>query len=258
MREADYVQSIARIYSSEQRFQKWSSKQDAGLWPQELALIETHCLDHDAEICNIGCGSGRETFALYHMGYRHVRGIDCTPALLEIARRRSKELGLNLQFDLGTADNLPYPSKTFDVVTMFENLYGHITLLSARLRSLAEVRRVLKPGGIVLMTATSIYHGWRYFLFIKMLEIFRVFYNPCGMERGDKKMKGASKSKEGSCIEVARSHWFRPHEISHDARDVGLSVVQQTTVTAICRNPKGNSTKLHNQGRLVYVLQRPV
>ena len=249
------IQDVINAYSTGAVYENWGSKK-GGLRDCEAALMQAHCPDRDAVILTVGCGAGRETFTLYKLGFRNVRGIDCTDALLQVAMNRNKEEGLSIEFKLAMADNLPYPSNTFDVITIFENVYGFITPHSARIASLTEVKRVLKPGGLVMLTVNSIFNCWRYFAFIKMTEILRIFYNPHEMEKGDK-FWGEERRASSEGIARTKTHWFRPDEITEEACSAGLSVLQVTTNVGVCKNPKINSAKLHGQGGLVYVLQRP-
>ena len=252
------LNSIIELYTTGTLHNIYNDAEAQKLFDFEQILFETHCLNKNAEILNLGCGAGRETFALYRMGYHHVSGVDCTPVLLETARNRVKTSGFNIQFNLAFSHKLPFPDSVFDVVTMFYNLYGHITPHSERLRSLAEVRRVLKPGGLVLMSANSILDNWLAFSFIRMQEIIRLCYNPHKMERGDKIMRGARKQRKGENMPLARSHWFRPYEIPKDGRTVGLTVIQATTSKGLLRKPNANCAKVHGQGWLIYVLKKPV
>jgi len=249
------VQSVVNAYSAGEIREAWGKGRKEGFSDYELSLIQSHCHNYDAAVLNVGCGAGRESFAFNKLGFRNVRGIDCTEALLQIAKKRSKEEGYNIEFEFATADKLPYQAGTFDIVTFFENIYGHITPHSARIGSLIEINRVLKPGGLVIMVVNSIYHRWRYFAAFKMLEMFRMLYNPNGMEKGDKFWGRGRKTNPQGKAQV-KIHWFKPEEIPEDARKIGLSVLQATTVEGILKNPKVNSTKLRGQGWLIYVLQR--
>jgi ubiquinone/menaquinone biosynthesis C-methylase UbiE len=249
------TQDVINAYSTGAVYENWGSSRKRGLSDYESALIQTYCSDRDAAILTVGCGAGRETFALYKLGFRNVRGVDCTEALLQVAMNRNKEEGLSIELKLAMADNLPYPSNTFDIITVFENVYGHITPHSARMDSLTEIKRVLKPGGLVMIVVNSIYHRWRYFAAFKILETFRMLYNPNRMEKGDKFWGHARKVNPQGKAQV-KIHWFRPKEVPEDARKIGLSVLQATTIEGILKNPKVSSTKLRGQGWLIYVLQR--
>jgi SAM-dependent methyltransferase len=242
------TQDVINAYSTGTIYQNWGS-QKRGLSDYESALIQTHCSDRDATILTVGCGAGRETFALYKLGFRDIRGVDCTDALLQVAMNSNKEEGLNIEFKLALADNLPYPSNTFGVITVFENVYGHITPHSARMDSLTELRRVLKPGGLVMIIVNSIYHRWRYFAAFKMLETFRLLYNPNEMEKGDKFWGQERKANPQGKARV-KIHWFKPGEIPEDARRIGLSVLQSTTVEGIKKTRKQIQQNFMGRGGL--------
>ena len=250
------VDSIIESYTAGHLYKVWKSQRDTGLWPRELALIQAHCPDHEMAICNVGCGAGRETFGLYGLGYRNVCGIDGTQTLIDAAHNRCREEGLDIRFDCATADNLPCPDSSIDVITMFANLYGHITPHAARLEALREARRVLKPGGVILMTATSIRRSVLCFIYVNTQSLWRCLYNPRAMEWGDKLTNRKHWPAGATSHTAPCTHWFFPEEIPADARSVKLEVVQRSTTHAIVKDSTSDSRHYHGQGRLVYVLRR--
>ena len=73
-----------------------------------------------------------------------VDALDLTPELLGQARENARIARLpEIVWTEGDAENLPYPDATFDVVT---SQFGHIFAPRPDV-ALAEMRRVLKPGG---------------------------------------------------------------------------------------------------------------
>jgi ubiquinone/menaquinone biosynthesis C-methylase UbiE len=93
-------------------------------------------------------GSGTGNLALL-VAKRHpkaeVIGLDPDPLALAMARRKAERRGLDVQWDLGTAGELPYPDASVDRV--LSSLMFHHLDEDEKRRALAEVRRVLKPGG---------------------------------------------------------------------------------------------------------------
>ena len=69
--------------------------------------------------------------------------------MIAVARRKAQWAGIEIDFRVGVIETLPFPDETFDVVTsslMMHHLPGHV-----RVKGLAEIRRVLKPGGRILI-----------------------------------------------------------------------------------------------------------
>jgi ubiquinone/menaquinone biosynthesis C-methylase UbiE len=99
-------------------------------------------------VLDVGCGTGTLTrqliAALPAGGGRWVVGVDAAEAMIRVARRKGAGLP-GLQFDAALAEDLPYPAGCFDraVSTFF---FHHLDLGLKR-RSLAELWRVLRPGG---------------------------------------------------------------------------------------------------------------
>jgi SAM-dependent methyltransferase len=111
-----------------------------------LAFLWPH-LRPGLRVLDCGCGPGSITAdvaALVAPG--EVVGIDLEPSQLEIARQRAAERGLaNVRFEVGSVYELPFPEASFDVA------YAHTVIQHVRepVRALREMRRVLKPGGVV-------------------------------------------------------------------------------------------------------------
>jgi SAM-dependent methyltransferase len=81
-----------------------------------------------------------------------VRGIDPSDAMLSLARRRRPATGAALvEFGPGQATGIPFPDRTFDVVTSTQ-VYEYVEDIRA---ALAEAYRVLRPNGRLLVLDTD-------------------------------------------------------------------------------------------------------
>ena len=208
-------------------------------------------------ILNIGCGAGRETFAFHSLGFHRVCGVDLTPEFIAIAEERRDAIPADIPFHVAPARQLPFPNGQFDLATMFENVYGHITPRAYRLEALVEARRVLKPGGLLFLEATSIRTMFRYWAAIRIMDAYHRLINPYHLEFGDKLTVDAGQVDVPKS-ERPRTHWFTPREISEEAESAALEIAQATTQKGIVANPTGNSKRYRGEGRLLYVLRRPI
>ncbi len=95
------------------------------------------------DVLEIGIGSGLN-LPFYSPAVRTLCGVDPSEKLLRMARRRAQ--GRALQLVCGSAEELPAPSASFDTVVITWTLCS----IPSPARALAEMRRVLKPGGQLL------------------------------------------------------------------------------------------------------------
>ncbi|KAK3312944.1 methyltransferase [Apodospora peruviana] len=101
-------------------------------------------------VLDVGCGPGTITvgFAAHLQPDGTVIGIDISDEILHQARRQQTSNN-NLTFlKADLLAGLPFPDNTFDVV-FSSQLFPHLGTGDMRLRALTEMRRVLKPGGIL-------------------------------------------------------------------------------------------------------------
>jgi SAM-dependent methyltransferase len=124
-----------------------SGPQEFGNAEANLRFLEaTGALTPDAEILEIGTGTGGMLHALLQRGFR-VRGVEINPSL--IAESRTWFGDLPVQPVSGVT--LPFPDASFDLVLSFD-VFEHIADSDAHLR---EVSRVLRPGGRYLVQTPS-------------------------------------------------------------------------------------------------------
>ena len=107
-------------------------------------------LDHlkpDMHILDIGCGPGSITVGIAAaVAPGEVVGIDIEPSQVTLGKDRAASLGLpNCRFETGSVYDLPLADRSVDAV------FGHTILMQFRDLDpvLAEVKRVLKPGGLI-------------------------------------------------------------------------------------------------------------
>lgn len=100
-----------------------------------------------------GCGIGDDAIRFAKLGGL-VSAFDLSRELVQQAERRAVEHGVAVEINACPAETLPYPDNSFDLV-VFNDILHHVDIPKA----MAEVRRVLKPGGMVV--GCEIYtHSW--------------------------------------------------------------------------------------------------
>jgi len=103
------------------------------------------CAQATGDILEVAIGSGRN-LPLYPQGIR-LTGIDFSPVMLELARRQADQLGQEVDLRLGDAQALDLPDASFDTVVCTLSLCA----IPDQRRAVAEMRRVLRPGGRLLL-----------------------------------------------------------------------------------------------------------
>jgi ubiquinone/menaquinone biosynthesis C-methylase UbiE len=97
------------------------------------------------QVLEVAVGTGRN-FPFYPEGVR-LTGIDLSPAMLQIARKRADELGVDADLREGDAQQLSFPDASFDTVVCTLSLCN----IPDDRRAIAEMKRVLRPGGRLLL-----------------------------------------------------------------------------------------------------------
>ncbi|HVN69686.1 MAG TPA: class I SAM-dependent methyltransferase [Candidatus Binatia bacterium] len=105
-------------------------------------LVRFAGISRGEAVLDVGTGTGPVAITAARTGAR-VSGMDLTPALIEQAIENAALAGVDVAWQEGDAEHLPYPDASFDVVV---SQFGHMFAPRPEL-AVAEMRRVLKPSG---------------------------------------------------------------------------------------------------------------
>jgi ubiquinone/menaquinone biosynthesis C-methylase UbiE len=125
--------------------------------PVREKLVELAAPAPGEHVLDVGCGTGMLAIELKsRVGAGKVRGIDASPEMIEVATEKAAKAGFDIDLQVALIETLPFADACFDLVTsslMLHHLPGDL-----KRKGLAQVRRVLKPGGrfmVVDFAATS-------------------------------------------------------------------------------------------------------
>jgi ubiquinone/menaquinone biosynthesis C-methylase UbiE len=116
-------------------------------WERRLFGDGRHwvCAQASGEVLEVAIGTGRN-LPFYPEGIR-LTGVDFSAAMLELARRQADQLGRKVDLRLGDAQALDLADASFDTVVCTLSLCA----IPDERRAVAEMRRVLRPGGRLLL-----------------------------------------------------------------------------------------------------------
>jgi 2-polyprenyl-6-hydroxyphenyl methylase / 3-demethylubiquinone-9 3-methyltransferase len=138
-----------------------------------------------AAALDVGCGGGILAEEFAGMGCR-VTGIDPSEQSLNTARQHAHSMGLDIQYQQGTGESIPFAENTYPVVYCCDVL-EHVRDLP---KVIGEIYRVTKPGGIFFfdtlnrtfvsrLVAIKIWQEWKSTAFMpRRLHEWRMFIRP--------------------------------------------------------------------------------
>ena len=107
------------------------------------------------QVLEVGCGTGTLTLLAKNRAGPEgkVFGIDPLPQMIETARKKAQKAKLDITFQAGFIEDIPFPDASFDVVLASFMIFH--TDDAIRQKGLDEVYRVLKPSGKFLIVDTQ-------------------------------------------------------------------------------------------------------
>lgn len=130
-------------------YDRLAGRYDKGIGLPEKLLFgggrQWVCAQVRGDVLEIGIGTGRNI--PYYPPAARLTGIDLSPAMLALARRRAQELDRPVDLRVGDAQALPFPDAQFDTVV---STLALCTIPDDR-QAVAEAKRVLRSGGQFLL-----------------------------------------------------------------------------------------------------------
>lgn len=136
---------------SSENFDKWKSHYISE-YPRGRFIIDTLSRyvagwsPRGVRMLDVGCGDAGVIIAFAEAG-AEVSGIEPYERSVERGRVRAEEHGVRADIRAGFGEALPFPDASFDLVTL-DNVLEHV---QDREKTLAEIRRVLRPDGILYL-----------------------------------------------------------------------------------------------------------
>jgi len=134
-------QLTSRVYNRWSLVWDFARYTNHSIYKTALELLE----HQHRKVVDVGCGSGLMSAKLAASG-RRVVGVDISPVMIERARRRNEP---GIAFVHGDAEKLPAADGEFDAVVNLISFHHY----PDPLRAAAEFRRVLRPGGRLVLVA---------------------------------------------------------------------------------------------------------
>ncbi|WP_289041693.1 bifunctional demethylmenaquinone methyltransferase/2-methoxy-6-polyprenyl-1,4-benzoquinol methylase UbiE [uncultured Zobellia sp.] len=105
-------------------------------------------------ILDIATGTGDLAINLVETGAKKIVGLDISPGMLEVGKKKivQKSLDNTIEMVVGDSENLPFETGSFDAITVAFGVRNFETLE----KGLAEIHRVLAPGGTFVVLETSV------------------------------------------------------------------------------------------------------
>ena len=134
---------------------------DEAAYQKKLEVTRSY-LRPDMEVLEFGCGTG--STAISHAPYvKHIRAIDVSSKMLEIAQEKADGANIdNVTFEQSTLEEIDVPDGSLDLVLGLSILH----LLENKEETVAQVHRMLKPGGVFVTSTICIADSMKLFKLI--------------------------------------------------------------------------------------------
>lgn len=139
-------------FSTENALNLYIKKAEEGFFIGEKAMTETYFSKGNAQILDLGCGTGRTSIQLNLLGHK-VTAIDFVPLMIENAKKIALDKKLDINYQLADVCDLPFENESFDYALFSNQGHTQIPGKENRITAMNEVYRVLKKDGIYIFSA---------------------------------------------------------------------------------------------------------
>jgi SAM-dependent methyltransferase len=137
-------------FSTDDMVERYADRR--GLYEKEEVAVSRYFREDGARVLDVGCGTGRTTAPLTERGF-DVVGIDISERMIE----RARTLLPDVEFRVGDVTDLDFDDDEFDYALFAHNGLDYVHPARERRRALRELRRVVRPGGVVVF---STHNAW--------------------------------------------------------------------------------------------------
>lgn len=136
----DNLKIVSDWYATEKSYEYMPEAIKNGLKIWERSVISQYFPRH-SHILDIGCGMGRETFALHDMGFK-ITAVDISEPIITKAKQLAIESKRKIEFILTNGLYLPFENDIFDIIILWSQTFGLFYGEENQTRILQECKRV--------------------------------------------------------------------------------------------------------------------
>lgn len=114
-------------------------------------VLGAYCVGMDEPVLDCACGIGTQLIGLAALG-RNVTGSDLSPHAVLRARSEAQSRGLPTRMVVADMQALPFRDEQFAAVICADNALPHLLTPASLAAGLAEIRRVLRPNGVLVVS----------------------------------------------------------------------------------------------------------
>lgn len=194
------------------------------------AKVEDHLATQGSEpmkVLDVGCSMGIQAAVWAKDGYR-VTGVDLDPDLIRLASENATRTGMPIDFRVGSAEDLPFDDGSFDVCMTIE-LIEHVESWEC---CLDEVTRVVKPGGMLVLTTSNVLcpvqHEYR-------LPLYSWW--PAPMKRRAFQLASTKYPVLANYSPCPARHWFTVFQLEHELQARGMRTYDRLDMMDLSDKP---------------------
>lgn len=178
-------------------------------------------------VADIGCGAGLMSMMWAKEGHI-VHGIDVNEALIEIAKTRATDAGLNIEFTLGSATDLPWPDESMDICIAPE-LLEHVADWQSCIN---EFVRILKPEGILYISTANK-------LCPKQQEFTLPLYSwyPARLKRYFENLAKTTHPEIAGYAKYPAVNWFSYYQLRQEFLEMGMNTLDRFDIMNVDNKP---------------------
>jgi 2-polyprenyl-3-methyl-5-hydroxy-6-metoxy-1,4-benzoquinol methylase len=219
---SDITQAVKNAFNAKTEVEYYSSLIKKGLLETEKYVINKY-FQKIGKILDLGCGAGREAFALAKQGHE-VIGIDIAPKMIKYANNYATlNIIPNVSFLVKDINTFTLQKNLFDYIILPTQTIEHIKGRKNRINLLMKCKKSLKKNGIIFITTHERKDGIKFWIYWTKKEIVAKF-KKTNDESGDTWIESNNKMTKMS--QKMFLHFYTKREALADIKNADLKLIE--------------------------------
>lgn len=216
MKKETASQLIDQVRSDYNRIADHFAQTRSYQWYEVQHLLEQY-VQPGQTVLDVGCANGRLADVVQQIK-GHYTGVDLSDELIRIATQQRPWA----EFHVGNMTQLPFANNSFDYIFAVASFH-HLPDEDSRVQGLLEMKRVVKPGGHIILTNWNL-HQWKFSRLRRKFNRMRLLRKH---EMGKNDVLVPWKNQDRKILAERYYHGFTKKELNGLAKKAGLKIEKQ-------------------------------